>query len=526
MSLIPAVFRRNEAKTDPEAPLREVLGQYAETLDFYQERLAELELALEDQGWQRLMFEGEREFSREALKRIMALSRLMYLKNPLISRAVTLQASYVWGQGVSIKADDEATNQIIQEFLDDQANKAELTSHQARMMKETDLQVLGNIFFVFFEDVRANVKVRSIPPEEIADIISNPEDAKEPWFYKRVWKENRWNANSGTYEGGVRTAYYPDWRYQPGPGQRVQTVGQGDPVQWSSPVFHLKVGGMSDMKFGVPETYAAIDWARAYKEFLEDWSSITRALSRFAWSLTTTGGNQGIQAAKAKLNTTLGQAGASAETNPAPLAGSTFIQNPGTKMEPMRTSGATVSPEDGRRLLLMVAAATGFPESFFGDVSVGTLATAKSLDRPTELMIRDRQTLWADAHRAILQYVISKRRGPRRQLIRGGEEEEEIDVSFPSILEHDVDAEIKAIVNAATLDGKPLAGTIELEKVAELVLTALGVEDVEGVLAGMDFDALAQPPADDEPDNPQTEAFRQLRDAAIKLRERIEEGKQ
>jgi hypothetical protein len=38
--------------------------------------------------------------------------------------------------------------------------------------------------------------------------------------------------------------------------------------------------------------YAALDWARAYKEFLEDWASIAKALSRFAWKSRTRQGNQ------------------------------------------------------------------------------------------------------------------------------------------------------------------------------------------------------------------------------------------
>ena len=56
------------------------------TVAFLQERLAELEDATD--GWQQVGGEGEREFSREFLRKITALSRVMYLKNTLIKRAV------------------------------------------------------------------------------------------------------------------------------------------------------------------------------------------------------------------------------------------------------------------------------------------------------------------------------------------------------------------------------------------------------------------------------------------------------
>ena len=50
------------------------------------ERLAQLELQLEDQGWTSLTGGSETEFSRDGLRRINTLARMMYLKNPLIHK--------------------------------------------------------------------------------------------------------------------------------------------------------------------------------------------------------------------------------------------------------------------------------------------------------------------------------------------------------------------------------------------------------------------------------------------------------
>lgn len=480
--------------------------QLEDSLELMQERLAELELAIEDEGWQRLTGDGERELSRDGLRRIARMSRLSFLKNPLINRAVTLQAMYVWGQGVNIEARHPDVDAVVQSFLDDPKNQAELTSHQARVLKEIDLQVDGNVFFVLFPDpADGKVRVRSIPPDEVVDIITNPDDAKDVWYYKRTWNLRSFDPTAGVTALQSQTAYYPDWRYSP-TASKPQTIGQS-PVQWETPVYHVKVGGMSDMRFGVPETYAALDWARAYKSFLEDWATITRALSRFAWNLTAKGGARGVAAAKTKLGTTLATGGSaqSTETNPPPVTGSTFISAEGVKLDPVRTSGATTSAEDGRRMLLMVAAATGLPESFFGDVSVGTLATAKSLDRPTELKFRDRQTLWADVLNDIFQFVIDwAARSPGGALNTGDQVDpaalhvqlqddpqtgEPIDryvaIDFPAILEHDVDATVGAIVNAATLAGHPSANTIDPKLLTKLLLTALGQDDIDELLDQM-----------------------------------------
>src|SRR5438477_4821568 len=111
----------------------------------------------------------------------------------------------------------------------------------------------------------------------------------------------------------------------------------------------------------------------------------------------------------------------------------------------MPKTGATVAADDGRRLLLMVCAGTGWPETFFGDVSVGTLATARSLDRPTELRLRNRQTLWSDIIIDIAQFVIDKKL-ESTQGLKKGQVDRTINTAFPPIVQHDVKEIVDAIV--------------------------------------------------------------------------------
>ncbi|MTI82594.1 MAG: hypothetical protein FH756_01585 [Firmicutes bacterium] len=397
--------------SDDLTKMQESIGQRDESLEFLQERLAELELALEDTGWMRLSAEGDREFSREGLRKINQISRLYWLKNPLIKRAVLTQTQYVFGQGVNIEAEHSLVNEVVQEFLDDHKNRAELTEHQSRMIKETELQLFANIFFVFFVNrSTGRVRIRTIPMDEITDVITDPDDAKTPLYYRRDWTERKFDTSTGQYVTRPRTAFYPDWKH-PQPDKYIA----GQKVE-EAVIYHVAVNKLSDMKFGVSEIYAACDWARAYKEFLENWATIVKAYSRFAWQLVTKGGKKGVASAKEKLQSTFGT-GTGAETNPPPISASTFIGTDGAKLEPIKTQGATTKAEDGRRLLLMVSAATGIYEHYFGDPSTGNLATAKSMERPMELMFRDRQQLWSSILCEILQFVIEQSvRAPRGKL--------------------------------------------------------------------------------------------------------------
>jgi hypothetical protein len=150
----------------------------------------------------------------------------------------------------------------------------------------------------------------------------------------------------------------------------------------------------------------------------------------------------------------------------------------------------------------MVAAGTGIPETIlFGNAEAGNLATAKSLDRPTELQMRNRQEHWREVFEDILGYVIRKsveasNGGIQRATLEldrlsgtlvvelpkdseGNERSAHVDVEFPSILDRDVLERVQAVVAAATLTGSTPAGTMTAETLTRLLLTALDVDDID-----------------------------------------------
>lgn len=488
--------------TKTRATLATENSQLLETVELFVERLAELELALEDTDWIRMTVDGSTEFSNAGLAKIIQLARLAYLKNPLINRAVSVQAHYVFGQGLSVEATPDDVDPVVQAWWDHPKNQVELTSHQARTMKEITLQLESNLFLVLFTNSSTGrVIVRKIPVDEIlaGDIICNPDDRKEPWFYKRVWTQRTFQVATGDTSVSTMTAYYPDIRYRPLATERPDSIG-GHPVHWDQPVKHVKVGGLDDMRFGVPEVYSALDWAKAVTKDLERYATLRASLARFAWYMAQKS-TKGIDAAKKKLGTTLGSGGTGIEENPPPVTGAMFIGLDGTKPEPIRTAGMTPSPDDGRRLGLMVAAGTGIPETMlFGDADVGNLATSKTLDRPTELKMLDRQTLWADIFKDLLGYVVEQAadrvNGPLSGVVdvehdeddeaivrlRAGDDLVSYEVTFPEILERSAAERVDAIVSAVTLDGKTPAHTIDPRTAVGLLLRALSLDDIDEIL--------------------------------------------
>jgi hypothetical protein len=479
--------------------------------EIFKERITELELALHDNdgsgAWDAIFGDTEGfQFTRAFIDDLIHTSRLYYLKNPVIKRPVDLQAVYVWGQGVSIRAEG-ALNEIVQGFWADPANRRSFTGHDALMDSERRLRVEGNLFLrIFTNPATGRVKVRRIPVEEIRAIVFNPEDHDEPWFYLRKIKRT----------GGEpdKEVAYPDWRYArerkieeradggrpEGGGVRMSLLAEFPDavIEWDTPVMHRKTGGFGDMDFGVPETYAAIDWARAYKDALTDYKKTIKALATWAWKMKLGGGQAQLTAAATALGTTFGTNDQWTETNPTPTAGSLMALLGENDLRAIDVSKAAVDPDGFRRLLLMSASAMGMPEIYYG-AAEGNFATAKSMDRPTELQFLDRQALWADIITEVLSIAVEAAAlapgnkavsstgydeiNGQMKLRSGGEEVDlDIEVDFPPILQKDVQAYLQALTTFTTQNGQAIQAMNDGPTLYRLALTALGVDNVEEVV--------------------------------------------
>lgn len=471
----------------------ELYGQMAFTEhsnnELLQERIAELELALDDVGYERIGDSNfDKQFTKASIDKIAAMARVYWLKNPLVKRAVATQANYVFGQGVDVVAADEDVQTVVDAFMEDSKNRAELTGEQAMLTKETELQVTSNLFFTFFTDpLNGATRVRTIPLSEITRIIYNPDDSKEPWYYYRQWQQPK-EPGSQKYE--MHQAMYPDINYMPKGG--LPKHFNGIEVMALNPVYHVKTNCLSDMEYGVSEIYAAIDWAKAYKDFLEDWYTIVKSLSKFAWKATSKSGATGMAQAKQVLEGAINGGSNPANGDLPGQAAQVWMSSDNFDLAPMPKSGATVAVDDGRRALLMVCAATGIYEHYFGDPSTGNLATAKAMEQPMLLMFQERQELWTDVFNTILGYVINQSALKPGGKLRGvmsfndygesyvdmGDTDRSVDVKFPPILQEDVNERIDAIVKSVTLSGQTPANTIDLKTATTQMLTALG-EDTD-----------------------------------------------
>ena len=84
------------------------------------------------------------------------------------------------------------------------------------------------------------------------------------------------------------------------------------------------------------------------------------------------------------------------DTNPPAIAGSTFISGPGTVLKTLNKVGSMGNPDDVRWYVIFCCMCNGLPPTFLGDMQTSNLATATSLDRPTETVFLSLQEEWTE----------------------------------------------------------------------------------------------------------------------------------
>lgn len=425
--------------------------------------LADLELSKEDLGWTRLgdpTRQGSdlNEWSR---KELVKRSRAYFYRDPLAKQSIRLWTDYTLGRGMTYKAESESAQKTLDEFWHSKANR-NMFSASGQRKSSTKLLVDGEVFLAFFVGAGSDISVRRIDPLEITEIISDPDDRDTPILYKREW----WSIHKNQ-----QTAYYKDWMYDgeldevPDNQNQLRRATEDNPL-----VFHIAANTLGQR--GYPMLTPAMDWTKAHRKFLEDRASIMRALARFAWKGKVKGGSTQIAAMKSQLQSAFATGG-NTETNPPAAAGSYWLENEAFDLQSMKfETGAKSAEADGRMLKLQVTAATGIMEHYFGDASVGNLASTKSMELPMLKMFESYQQMWEDCYRQIFDFVLENA-GVK-------EDARYVDVDSPPIVEKDAPATLDAIIKVLT--AIPALDTPEIRK---MILTTLGINDPDEVLANI-----------------------------------------
>jgi len=429
----------------------------------------EASLSLEDEGWINLSAQtGDVISSSERITNLQ-LSRLYAVKDPLGKQAIRLWTDYTFGTGMTWSADDKGVKKVLDGFWDSKSNQSVLSARGQRK-SSNKLLIDGEIFFAIFLGADS-AKIRYIDPLEITEIITDPDDKEDVKFYKRDWSDAQAKPHTDFYCSvtNIKNESAKD------------SAGANVTKTQDALVYHVN---NSESQRGYPLLLPALDWIKYYRRFLASRIAVMLALARFALKTKVKGGQVVVDAIKAK---TQGQA---------IPAGSQLVENLGSDTTTIKQeSGASAAYQDGRMIKLQVCAAVGIPEQYFGDISIGNLATAKTVELPMMKMFQSYQSTWQDTYKDINELILE----------HAGISPDNwyVDMDFPAIAPEDV-------LQAATALTQILQVMPELayaDDVKQIALLTLGINDPQEVL-----DALGKQEESD-PTIKLTKALKQFRES-------------
>ena len=405
------------------------------------------ELEIEDVGWNRLGVSGGI-INESARINNLTQSRLYATKDPLAKQAIRLWTDYTFGTGITQTAKDDKTQEIIDGFWKSDKNKCYLSPIGQRKMSDK-LLIDGEVFIALFLDKKGTGALRCFNPLEISEIVSDPDDFDSVMYYLRSWSNAQGKPISKYYRSVNNIV---DKSTENAAGTLVSATEEDDAL-----IYHVTYNTIEQR--GNPLLLPALDWIKQYRRFLASRVAIMLALARFAWKVKVKGGAGAVSSVKSTFN-----------EQEVP-AGSIQLENMGSEMQPIRTdSNATNAYQDGRMLKLQIAAAVGIPEQYFGDISIGNLATAKTVELPMMKMFQSYQAVWGCVYDDINNIVLED--------ADVDEDKRYVDIDFPLIAPEDVAQMAQSLV--LILQAMPdLAYSRDVQQVA---LMTLGIDNTAEVL--------------------------------------------
>lgn len=325
-------------------------------------------------------------------------SRRLWRYSPLAQWSVQTWTNFGLGESVQIVCADPDADEVWQECWTADRN-SNIFADDCLLDLSNNVVVDGNLFLAAFASTQdGQVTWSEIPPEEIAEIVTHPDNANQPLFYKRVF----------TVGTESRVWYYPDWQAffsdnvedllnkakLPANAIRADKIAQTDSRTTTVCLLHIAHNRKQrGSPLGWPLLGIAAPYLRSHKQFMDSRLTVAAAKAMYVRRKKITGGSRALASVKAKLNSTLTATNA-LETNPPAIAGSTELDNSmiETSDLPM-TTGAADADTDWKMFSHQTLIGMGlFPTTAGMDTS--RWATALAMDKTQAMQWARYQTFW------------------------------------------------------------------------------------------------------------------------------------
>lgn len=363
--------------------------------------MSQVQLAIDDLGWRPLgnISGSPDELNLDKIKEISDLCRALVTVNPLVKRGVAIRSGYIWGRGVEISNQGNIVGRPSSTLTLPPAIMDIFGTTVSQLELERTAAADGNMFFLL--DTRgSNRRIDRVPLSQISGAVTESGNNENILYFKRTWNNQEIDLGTGAPQMGApqEERWYPSSKFVGTPRSEPISNVMVDP---SKRMVHIAFNKMVGWRWGVPDIFAVVFWVKAYKEYLENCATLTKAYARFAWKVTSATG-KGQQRVASQLASTPSRDPATGQ----PLAvGGSVALGSGQDLQAVQRSNS-VDFDGGRALAALIAAGLEVPlTALTSDPSDGNRATAETLDDPTKLAMLARQQMMDDAFQEIFRIM-------------------------------------------------------------------------------------------------------------------------
>lgn len=382
-----------------------LVDRYEMTSLQLEEALSGLDLMIDNQGWSEVgVYPSDEGPSlrqvKESAKQIRELSAL----NAHMKRGMTLRQSYILQggilmDGVPSSTDGRSRTPNVKALIDDPINSRNFFSDTARRRREACFYTNGQAFYIGVDETPARTgrnaapatpkRIHALALWEISDFYCNPDDASDVWAIRRQW--NHFPQGGSASEGRAEWIFVND-HIDKRIGQ-ISFNGKLEPVAQNKRIFWADVNRQEGWTWGVPDSLAAMQWARQYRDLILAGKKMTDALATIAFKIKSQSASAARNAATKVQNST--------------TKGSTASMVDGMDITALATAGKAYEFDQLRPVLAVMATAL--------EVSVVALSSdpgaagssygaSQTLDTPTKLAMLARRNVHIELEKQVLRW--------------------------------------------------------------------------------------------------------------------------
>lgn len=458
--------------------------------DEMETRLQELDPRLVDLLTQQLtsyqlIYSSATSDDKQIRGRVVQESRSLFEWDVTAKQIIRLWTDYGFGLKTQIIPKDQQAKEVWDEFWSAVRNNAVLNEREIQNLSYK-LLTDGEFYIVLFiAKVDGTATIRIIPTDEITRVITRPDDKSTVVFYERQYTDTE----------GTKTVYYQDWRATEDDvieGKKSKDIETGGTVTYATDqkegtsVIMIQVAHEKQGHRGWPLLKAGTEWVRSRSKFVKDRAAVMASRAANVEKITAkNAGQRAIDQIRQNIESSLARSDNqfNTERNPAPTAGSVWIQN--DQLDRIRqdlSTGASDAEKDASLLTGMAGLSGSIFPHYLGMGEAFRLATATAMEGPMLRAFQRYQNFWSSVWRDLVKAVLTANQGVKGSTFTSLE----ADINSDAILQVDL-GELSSLmesVDKLAADGvlDPTSAANATATLVRMALSVLGVSEIDALV--------------------------------------------